>query len=366
MQTWPLFFFFLYVYRSAMSLVAQIYVFNLTKLGDSGQYQNATFDDGSCGLPAVSSTCVTEYIAILFHSVGLGDKILINMAFQTIAFAGLYILMMSLDSHHRKIVAPLLFLPTFTIWSSIAGKEAIVVFALCILLTRAVKFSRGNRKASLLDLFAGALLLLFKPHYFAALVFLGSGLVALTQVRQKAFLVLLGSLGSFGLLYIFRQAIGDEAIALQAHFPASIGLSTRSGEWTESYDVFRTMFGGMWLAFVGPTLREALANPLQLVALVESLLMVFFLGFLFVRRLPTLPIFSAVLVVTTIFWILFANYPFGFFNPGSAIRYRTGYLPLVLIVVVVFLSRDLVILWSQKHLPKETKPTPKVRDLTTP
>lgn len=361
MPTWPRLFLYLYIYRSAMSLVAQLYVFNITKLGDTGQYQNAIFDDGGCGLMNMSSTCLTEYIGVLFYSVGLGDKIIINMAFQTIAFAGLYHLMMSITAQHRKILLPLLFLPSFTIWSSIAGKEAITVFAICILLARAVKLSRGSRKITLLDLFAGALLLMFKPHYFAALVFLGSGIVALTQIQQKAVLILLGSLMSFGLLYLFRESINDLSFAIQTHFPNTVGLSTRSVEWVDRYDVFRTMFGGMWVAFVGPTLKEALSNHLQLAALVESLFMVFYLGFLFIRRLPTLPIFSAVLVATTMFWILFANYPFGFFNPGAAIRYRTGYLPLVLIVFVVFLSRDLVVFWNRQHKTHGTEPATKVK-----
>jgi hypothetical protein len=47
----------------------------------------------------------------------------------------------------------------------------------------------------------------------------------------------------------------------------------------------------------------------------------------------------------TLFWILFTNYPLGIMNPGSAIRYRTGYEILVFVVMVFLLSPNLFVTW---------------------
>ena len=66
-----------------------------------------------------------------------------------------------------------------------------------------------------------------------------------------------------------------------------------------------------------------------------------------------MPLFGFFLTIGGLFWILFANYPFGIMNPGSAIRYRTGYILFVVLIFTLLLSRDVYLRW-QKGL--QTRP----------
>lgn len=82
-------------------------------------------------------------------------------------------------------------------------------------------------------------------------------------------------------------------------------------------------------------------------------MLVLVLGLLVVRGLRTLPVYSLIMAATTTFWILFANYPLGIMNAGTAIRYRTGYLILIFVVAALLLSRETFIRWSAG--PERTK-----------
>jgi hypothetical protein len=98
-------------------------------------------------------------------------------------------------------------------------------------------------------------------------------------------------------------------------------------------------------AFIGPRFTEILTSPLHIVTFTESMLLIAALAFFVIRRLPSIPIYSFIMGGFTVFWIMFPNYPFGIMNPGSAIRYRTGWMLVVIVVLSILMSRDLFLSW---------------------
>ena len=69
------------------------------------------------------------------------------------------------------------------------------------------------------------------------------------------------------------------------------------------------------------------------------------------REIPRMPAFGFLMMCFAGFWLLFANYPFGVMNPGSAIRYRTGYFILLLTILIVVSSRATYIYWRSRKTP---------------
>ena len=49
--------------------------------------------------------------------------------------------------------------------------------------------------------------------------------------------------------------------------------------------------------------------------------------------------------IFTVFWIMFAVYPLGTNNPGTAVRFRTDFIMIIYVAVIVIMSRSLYINW---------------------
>jgi hypothetical protein len=104
----------------------------------------------------------------------------------------------------------------------------------------------------------------------------------------------------------------------------------------------------MFLAFNGSTVSEIAINPIYIASFVEISVLFFALLHLFMRRLPTLPMYNVIIGLSSAFWILFADYPVGVMNPGPAVRYRSGWIIFVLFVFVFVLSRQVFLKWERR------------------
>jgi hypothetical protein len=108
--------------------------------------------------------------------------------------------------------------------------------------------------------------------------------------------------------------------------------STRENTiWVNDYDIYYHMFYGMFIAWFGPTFNEVLSKPIQGIAFIESaIILSFFIYFIiyFIKssiKTKKINIYLFTLIIIPLFWLLFAHYPFGVFNPGSALRYRENF-----------------------------------------
>ena len=347
---WRVFFALYYLYRCVMSLLGQFVVIQFTQLGDAVRYQGVPkkFPGLSADFSWLrDSTQVTEALGVLLHRLTGGQQILINIGYQTIAFIGLYKFLMSVEPRLRRQLALLLLLPSFNIWSSVSSKEAITVFAVGVTCAYLVDTYHNTERLRPIHVLAILTLGVFKLHYMVAISFIFAIAKIGRYVRQKELLVLLSGLISLIPLYLFRDTFDELSRTVAFHFLVDAGASTRPAFWIDDYDVFWKAPEGMFLSFMGPSLGEALRSELQLIAFVESTALVGLLLFFVFRRIEGMTVFNFLLVGFAAFWVLFATYPFGIMNPGAAIRYRTGYLIVVLTIFVFLASREVFVAWRR-------------------
>ena len=148
-NSWKFLLILLYFYRCLMAVVAENFISQFTLLGDAETYQKSYFFIFTSDIPIrrdelfevgrTFSTLITETVGAIFHLIFFGNIILIDIGFQTLAFFGIYKFFISIEGKPRIFLFLLLLTPSFTLWSSIAGKEAIIVFFVGIICANIVK-----------------------------------------------------------------------------------------------------------------------------------------------------------------------------------------------------------------------------------
>ena len=363
MVTWGVFYAFLWLYRSAASVAGQLVVSGITSLGDSGSYQSgakfvswktiAGLTDGIRGARNIG-THLTESLGTTFNWLFAGDPVLINVGFQTVAFVGIVALLRAAKPAHRARLAPLFLLPSFTLWSSVASKEALIVFFLCIVAAGVLKIWYGEGRLNLLHVAALAFVWFLKPYYAPALAYLLGTSWAARHARQPAALALILGLSSLSFLYVFKDTMAR--LVFRDVQPAFSGTGTtfnRPAFWETPADVFLRAPEGMFRSLFGPTFQEALSgHVLHFVSFAESAAILSVLIWFTVRGLTRMPAFTFVVGAFTTFWLLFATYPLGAMNAGSAIRYRTGYVVVLFMLVAAILPRDTYFTWRRGRAPR--------------
>ena len=324
-----------------------IFVFSkITTLGDTFDYLNTPLFFSIKVF--YSSTAMMQFLGALFKKIFVMD-VLACFPFMLLSFYGVYYAVKSLNLYSYATYILILFsLPNFGIWTSILGKEAVGSFAMCVIGVMLIKKLNGCYRLRLIDYIALYLCLLFKPQY---LLFIAQALVFIAIVRnfkdKKVFPLAFGVtiiLVNFAALYFMRDIVDLLAKGMSVHFHASdpsLAQSTRSeAPWLEPYGFYLHAPYGMLIAFFGPTPAEMLRKPAQMIAGIESLAMMFcFLRLL----LPRIRHFAGTFDFNPTVWfvyfivfagILFVHYPFGFLNPGSAIRYRANFYPLFVLMLL--------------------------------
>lgn len=359
---WGVFFVFLYLYRCGMSVLGELVVTRLTSLGDAGLYQQNKFaiieTTRSLGASQIFdmgktySTAITQTVGAIFHSVSFGNPILIDFGFQTIAFVGIFKFITAVEGVTRKYLAVLMLTPSFNLWSSVAAKEALVVFFVGALCAFFVRLYRNDSKLGLLEVVSALGVSVYKVHYVPALVAVFLFVIVGRIIRQKVALAIGAGLFSLVPLFLLRDKIDNMAFLTIPHF---LGRgSSREAYWVEKYDVFYKAPYGMFQGFFGPTIGESISGPLQMASFLESAFIVGILLLLLVRNLPNIPVFGFVAGVVSLGWLLFASYPLGIMNSGSAVRYRTGHLLLVFLIFTIVFSRDRYITWLGENADRKS------------
>lgn len=367
--SWQVVYILLYLYRLCVTIITDVVLSKVTTLGDNqtyvmgGDFAANLATEGSSLSFSVLIDAPRKFATELTLAIGyylnnyLGSALIINLVFQTIAFFGILALLKALEPQHRKWVLFLLVLPSFTIWSSIAGKEAIVVFAVGIFSAYLIKITKKNRLPNFKEIISALLIIIFKAQYLPAFLFIYASIVIGKKVKQKGFIILLAGIMSLSFLYIERDRLNDITLNKiprsfvnlannQLVFAGSDGLaggrSTRQIFWEKENDFIWKSPKGIIVTLVGPTFKEAFLynNKLHLFSFLEGMVIIMFLVIFIFYHSRNASAFIFIAVVFSIFWILFASYPFGIMNPGASIRYRTTIIPFLAILVVYFLSRS--------------------------
>jgi len=100
------------------------------------------------------------------------------------------------------------------------------------------------------------------------------------------------------------------------------------------------MFSGSVIALIGPTFSESLQRPIYFPFFIESML---FIGYLFYYivlsiilqvKLKRLSQYFLIMLFYVIILTAIMHYPFGVFNSGSALRYRSAFYHIFIILPV--------------------------------
>lgn len=293
----------------------------------------------------INSTDFMSCIGGLFGTFFGGMNVISNFPFMLYAF---FIVRWTIKKlEFRKYVSSGLLLllisfPNFCIWTSGCLKEIFGLTFSAIYAVLIINFLKGDYKIRWRDVLATYLCFLFKPQYFP---FIFQGLLFIYiagkwchTCKSQLFWGFLILFCNLIFLYCINDIINQYAGMMYAHFDNAAATSTRENIFFKDNDFFREAPWGMFIAFFGPTLQEMGAKPLQLIAGLESLFIILSFIFLlghFIARLLCLwkiniTIFFSYFIIIT--GICFLHYPFGIFNPGSAIRYRTNFIFLFIVL----------------------------------
>lgn len=335
-----------FVIKIAYVFVA-IFVFaRLTTLGDTFDYLHSSLHF----TPAIfySSTYFMQFTGALFKTIFRSD-VLACIPFTLLSFYGIYYAVDRLNLYAYSVYIIILFsLPNFAVWTSILGKEAVGCFFSSVIAVLIVKKINGRYSLKLIDYIALYLCLVFKPQY---LLFILQALVFLSITHRftdkRYFPLLIGVIiiaGNVITIYYCSDLIDQLARGMAIHFKsndASLAQSTRSeAPWMVPYGFFHAAPYGMFIAFFGPTLQEMIHKPAQLIAGIESFVMIGCLLALVIPRLNYIMRFMrfnptvSITFIIIFAGILFVHYPFGFLNPGSALRYRSNFYALFVIMLL--------------------------------
>lgn len=328
----------------------------LTPLSDTASYQASTLvasiiEIGSIGAGGTLgfqsfATVMTQIVGGLFGALFFHNSILINIGYQTIGFIGLLAMLRALAPRERSLFLPLLMLPSVTVWTSIASKEALLTFMMGIICAHTIKIYKNQDRIRWYHWICLVLLYAFKPHYLISVMFVLSITYTAKYFRQKATVAIVALIGSFGMLYLFRNEFSELANWTNSAVASMGGDSGRPAMLVEEYDVFYKAPYGMFISFFGPTLGEV-NKILQLFTFIESSVIISVFVGLIIRGLSFLPIYNVILSLGAIFWIIFLNYPLGATNAGTAIRYRSGYILLVFLAFSFLGSRSHYVDWTR-------------------
>lgn len=357
--TWPAIYACLFLYRSVASALAITLLTQVTTLGDSHGYAALDYERGSEKAGGQPSNVVTFLIGYVAKTIFFSSEVMVGLVFQAIAFVGMVMLLSSLSVDLRKRLIAFFFVPSFTIWTSIAGKEALIVLFVCLVLKAAVDWAYRGR-ISIWQVALGLFgLALFKPHFLPATMFLLGMSVALPATRVKTLLVLGSLVVTVSILFALRPTLELYAPPfLTAHFVGDYARSSRPPFWTEYGDFFGKSAEGMYLSFVGPTFAETRVSVVHLFSFIESWIMLIAFAVLLFREGGRVPAFCFILGIGVLFWTLAPNYGTGVMNPGTAIRYRAGWLPIIFFCVTILMTRRFGEIWLEtfRRRPKAAAP----------
>jgi hypothetical protein len=275
-----------------------------------------------------------------------------HFPFLLLAFYGIYYAVNKINFSKNQLlfVLILLSLPSFSLFSVVAGKEAVGVFFMGITLGYIVDLINKKRfQLYFIEILAIYLMFVFKPQYLIAIGSIIFYILICNYFKLKSnaklFIFIIYIFCSIFLLYLFSDIINELAFSMPIYFSTMAASTRENSIWIDYNDVFLNAPYGMLIGFIGPTLTEALTNPIQFIVFIESLFIISFLVYVILYIISNaivtkkINFFFIALLSMSLFWLLFVHYPFGIMNPGSAIRYRENFYGfLVIFIYFIYLK----------------------------
>ncbi len=331
-----------------------------------GKISDISDADGYLAAPIILSTAVLKSNTVLLGTITAILKsflfvgFFVHLAYSMISFFCLKFVIdaLKLTRSQEYFLILMLIMPTFGTWTSIIVKESPSCSLSCIVLVWIINLLDRSklRLPLIINIVCLYFTLILRPIVGFSLVCLISTLYAyrfpiLNKYVKFFFIVAFVAVTTIGAVALTSDYIKDEFIPLaEYYFNPKFATSTASsrplGFWKSTADFYLKAPEGIFLANLGPTLFESLQKPLYIPYFFEGLFFIFTCIFLILsniyfelRRAVVNPDFLFVILFGIIL-VLLLNYPFGVFNAGSALRYRSSYYHIIIILLLYFYSRE--------------------------
>ena len=271
-------------------------------------------------------------------------RILVHIALSIIAFYGIYQFLKAAKTNNTRMYNLLIlmcFTPSFAIWSSLAGKEALIVFSMGVICAQIIRFFKGEPVRFSFPLLLAFWFMAVIKFYYLPFVALSVVYIFLRQRielswKKDLILLLCIFVCILGAFYIIRHDLDNYTINKLPGIFTATAKSTRPPMFLEPMDWLKKMPYWLPVSLLGPTLGQCRLSLLHLGTFLEScFLFIMFLYFLKDAPLCVFRKFSVyyqwlVFRCNCMIFILFAQYIQGVMNSGAAIRYRTNiFIPLL-------------------------------------
>jgi hypothetical protein len=327
-----------------------VFVFSkFSALGDSDRYTSAEVDLSLGSI--LNRTSLIDLIAGTITRI-FTTPLASHFFFCILSFYGLNYCLKRARLNHMAMVGiiVMLSLPDFAMWTSVSGKESFTVFTTSIIMGGLFDILYGKKLTNiLLIVFCIILSLIVRPHYSIGLIslFLFVHFTQKVALKAKGMLILnIFILVFFAcILYTFALPFindGGFVDIAQGYFIGfdDAGASRNTNFWVTNSDYFTKMFSGSWIALIGPTFNESLSRPIYFPFFIESLLFIAYLVYYLVLciilqvKLKRLSQYFLIMLVYVFILTAIMHYPFGVFNSGSALRYRSSFYHIFIILPV--------------------------------
>ena len=341
-----------------------VYVYSrYSQLGDARSYLTGAYDDEAQARTYLVTQIATTIIGLVKVDV------LAHLVFSLFAASGVAYLVGQARLHgpYRWPLLAILLVPSFGVWASVVGREALYIGLLGFFMGATIGYfrKRGFWKM-MLALFCVAGMVFIRAPFGAAmaLFFLMAWMLmrgprtGLSVGVQAVLLLVVGAIVMIVAWPLIDTYIEVEVLP-KARSYFTIGSST-TRLWVDiatTDELFSSLWWTLPLALVGPTPGEVLARPVMLPFLASGLLVFFLLLYAIQqafrapaglpRKLLVLGWFPATAVT------LVAYVPFGVYNPGSGIRYASCF---VLFFVFPWMLRSAIAAGATYTVPVRRQP----------
>lgn len=318
-----------------------VFVFSrFSSLGDSRSYLTGVYDEGPRALRTLVITDIAETVFAL-----MGNMLLAQLVFSMFAASGVWYMVRHARLHgrYRWPLIAILLLPNFGVWASVVGRESLFVGLLGFMLGAVLSYYRRPRFAVALLALAcvAGMTFIRAPYGLGTALFLlmfllyrsGPRIGASTGVHTLFFtlvglLVLMVAWPYLG-AYINEQALPQA----EAYFTINSDATRLWIDMDTAAELFTSLWWSLPLALIGPTPAEVIERPMMLPFMLSGLVVFGSLLYSLVLaiRAPRGMVRKFLLLgwLPAVVLILIAYVPFGIYNPGSAIRYASCFLLLL-------------------------------------
>ncbi|WP_404408571.1 hypothetical protein LG272_11030 [Pseudidiomarina marina] len=320
-----------------------------TQIGDTQDYISGKYIYRNDLLSTAYIMSVTGYF---FNSI-TGSALVSNIPLLIVSYIAVvyFLKKASMPFKYNAIILTLLCLsPNYLLWTSLHSKEAVFNTAAFFYLGLLVSTQNSTDIRNSLKIIKSVLLLacllimcFFKVAYTPILLFIHFMILYKKYFKNNMILILIMlSFFLFLILIALKMYISElDSIfsVMHLHFSGDGDNTRLDHKWNGLADMLSDLPIGVVVSFWGPTISELSDKFYSPIFFIESFLwlcaLIYFLSTSF-NRFPKISLWLIILFAISIVGFIVVHYPFGYFNSGSALRYRQNFAPFLISLVAYF------------------------------